>query len=212
MDDFKKETHESYGMLQFLRTNGGNTSLFGSSIQHNHTIRMRLKHGEVQRGLNTDWYHANGEIVDVEMSQTQFAELISSLNCGSGVPVTIRHLNGKRMEDCIFTNKRIQFEEEFSEKMKKISAGLKKLTEQSKEILKDKKNVTIAERKTILNQISNLESEIGSNIPFMSSMFNEQMDKTVTEAKGEVDAFVSGKINQLGLEKLEELKMLNSKG
>lgn len=31
------------------------------------------------------------------------------------------------------------------------------------------------------------------------------------EAKGEIDAFVIGKINQLGLEKLEELKLLTSK-
>jgi hypothetical protein len=208
MDDFKKEKHESYGMLQFSRVNGGASSLFGSSIQHNNTIRMRLCNGSVQRRLNTDWYHAGSEIVEVEMSQTQFAELITSMNCGSGVPVTIKHINRKIMENCDFTNKRMQFEEEFAEKMKKISVILGKLTQQSKEVLNDKKTITVVERKAILNKISNLESEISSNIPFMSSCFNEQMDKIVNEAKGEVDAFVLNKITSLGLEKLEELKLL----
>ncbi|MDF2790653.1 MAG: hypothetical protein K0S80_3754 [Neobacillus sp.] len=42
-------------------------------------------------------------------------------------------------------------------------------------------------------------------------MFNEQMDKTVNEAKGEVDAFVLNKVTTLGLEKLHELKLLSVK-
>ena len=38
-----KETHPSYGMLQFSRTTGGKTSLFGSSIKHKDTIRLKVK-------------------------------------------------------------------------------------------------------------------------------------------------------------------------
>lgn len=51
-----KETHPSYGMLQFIRTAGGKTSLFGSSIEHNDTIKMYLRHGDVTRDLNNDWF------------------------------------------------------------------------------------------------------------------------------------------------------------
>jgi hypothetical protein len=36
-------------------------------------------------------------------------------------------------------------------------------------------------------------------------MFDEQMDKTLNEAKGEYDATVEHKIRSLGIEKLEEL-------
>jgi hypothetical protein len=54
-----------------------------------------------------------------------------------------------------------------------------------------------------------LRQEVRSNLPFIQSMFNEQMDKTVKEAKGEIEAFTQNKIHALGLEKLEDLKLLS---
>jgi hypothetical protein len=210
MDDIikEKQKHESYGMLQFSRVQGGDTALFGSSIMHNNTIRLRLCEGSVSRGLNTDWYSAGKEYFEVEMSQTQFAECISSMNCGSGVPVTIRRINGKRTENCPFENKRMIFEKEFEAKMQALAKRLTATVEDVNKRLSDKKPLTIKEREGIQNRISNFCTEIYSNIPFVNSQFNEQMDKTVNEAKGEIDAFVLNKVTSLGLEKLEELKQL----
>ena len=90
-----KERHPSYGMLQFNRTSGGKTALFGSSIQHSDTIMMRLRQGEVSRDINNDWFFGADVIVEVEMSYSQFAECITSMNMGSGVPVTIRYIKGQ---------------------------------------------------------------------------------------------------------------------
>jgi hypothetical protein len=198
-----KQTHESYGMAGFFRTTGGNTNLFGSSIKHNHTIRFRIKTASKERGLNMDWYYGDKELIEIEMSQNQFAELITSMNMGDGVPVTIRRLNGKGVEDCPEENKRQLFEKEFDQKMRGLKNRLSKLTTDAKQILNEKKSLTKADRETILNQIAMLEQEIGSNTPFVLSMFNEQMDKTVTEAKGEVEAFVQNKITSLGIEGLK---------
>jgi hypothetical protein len=41
------------------------------------------------------------------------------------------------------------------------------------------------------------------SIPFVQSQFNEAMDKTVTEARAEVEAFVDNKIRSLGIQALE---------
>ena len=43
---------------------------------------------------------------------------ITSMNQGSGVPVTIRYIQGERIEDCPFVDKRQQFEKEFEENIK----------------------------------------------------------------------------------------------
>lgn len=86
--------HPSFGMLSFSRAHGGHSNLFGSSIQHRDTIHMVLKEGTVSRDLNEDWYFGGPEIVEVEMSQSQFAELITSMNMGSGVPCTIKFIKG----------------------------------------------------------------------------------------------------------------------
>ena len=84
--------HPSYGMLSFHRVHGAATPLFGSSVQHRDTIRLTLKEGEVKRSLNTDWYFGGKQLFEVEMSLSQFAELITSLNMGDGIPVTILSL------------------------------------------------------------------------------------------------------------------------
>ncbi|KKK47299.1 hypothetical protein LCGC14_3156640, partial [marine sediment metagenome] len=47
-----------------------------------------------------------------------------------------------------------------------------------------------------------------SNIPFLAEQFSEQMDRTVTEAKGEIEAHVSNLIRQTGLDALEDMKPL----
>lgn len=86
----KRKTHPAYGMLSFSRRTGGKQSLFGSSIEHKDVIAMTLRHGEVDRQLNRDWYHGTEVIAEVEMSYAQFAEAITSMNIGTGVPVTIR--------------------------------------------------------------------------------------------------------------------------
>lgn len=208
--EFDKETHESYGMMGFYRSSGGHTNLFGSSIKHQHTIRLRLKTVYKHRRLNETRYFGEREIVEVEMSQNQFAELITSMNMGDGIPVTIRRINGKRTEDCPEENQREIFEREFEEKMKSLDDKLRTLTVQAEQILNDKSAPKKSDKETILMQLRMLHQEISSNIPFMASQFNEQMYKTVTEAKGEVEAFVMNKVHSLGIEGLKmEMLALN---
>lgn len=212
MPEGKKESHPSYALLSFSRSSrgGSGTNLFGSSIKHNETIRMEVKPATIERSLNTDWYLPTGrEYLEVEMSYSQFAEAITSMNMGSGVPVTLRYLEGKSIPDPSFENKRQQFENEVKERMNILEGKLKKLTSDSEELLVNKKSLNKGDRETILNQIKSLQQEIRANLPFIMNMFNEQMDKTVNEAKGEIEAFTQNKIHSLGLEKLEDLKLLH---
>lgn len=200
------EEHESFGLIEISRvTSNIHQNLFGSSIKHNNTIRIEIKPAKRIRDLSADWYHSRGiPYIEVEMSPTQFAEAITTLNHSPGIPVTVRYINGKRLEPCPDVNKRQQFENEFKKDMEDIRIKLDKLTKEATEILSSKKNITIAERNLILNQINNIKQEIGSNLPFVNSQFNEQMDKTVLEAKGETEAFFINKINQLGLTELKK--------
>lgn len=208
MNNDKIKTHESYGMIKLGRTTGGQTSLFGSSIQHNNVIRLSISTAELHRGLGRDWHHPKSEIIEIELSPTQFTELITNMNT-IGVPCTIKHINRKKMENCPSSDKKQQFEDEFSNDMKELADRIQKITERTKEILSSKKAINKSEKDEILSEIRGLDTHIRSNIPFMYSSFNEQMDKTVTEAKGEVEAFVTNKITSLGIEAMKnEFKML----
>jgi len=211
MDDRTTIGHESFAMLGITRSSCNfGQNLFGSSVQHNHTIKLKIAPAKIDRHLNRDWFHANSKpYIEVEMSYSQFAEAITSMNMGDGVPVTLRRLDGKMIEDCPQFDKRQEFEQEFEKEMQKIGKSLKVLTEQAELLLSEKKPPTKADKETILKGIKALRQEIESNVPFIQSSFNEQMDKTVLEAKGEFEGFMMHKVISTGLEGLQkEFKML----
>lgn len=202
----EKKTHESFGLLSFSRITGGNENLFGSSIKHNEKIQIEIKPASVSRHLNRDWYSSNGKTyIQAEMSYSQFAEAISSMNMGEGVPITFSRINGKGIDRPEIENKRMQFENEFKKSMENLTERLGKLTETAEDILTNKKTISKGDRDTILNDLKMLHQQVYSNLPFVQSSFNEQMDKTVSEAKGEIEAFTMRKVNELGISSLQAL-------
>lgn len=202
-----KDKHDSYGMLQFSRSSGGATSLFGSSIQHRDTITMYLREGEVSRELNRDFYFGGNRIVECEMSYSQFAEAITSMNMGTGVPVTIRYIQGKgQIEECPFVDKKKQYEEEFRDNLEKTNEKANDLLESVRQMFEEKKSFTKKDREEILEKIHHLSMEMNGNREFIYKQFNEQMDKTTLEAKGEIEAFMQNKINSVASAALVEHK------
>ena len=199
--------HPSFGMLSFSRAHGGHSNLFGSSIQHRDTIHMVLKEGTVSRDLNEDWYLGGPEIVEVEMSQSQFAELITSMNMGSGVPCTIKFIKGKgRIPEPDFINKREQITNEFKERMDDKKASANKIYEEIKTLLDTKKSIGKGDRAAILRKIHSITNGLSSESNFMFRQFQEQMDKTITQAKGEIEAFAQNRINTIAQQAIAEQK------
>ena len=200
------ETHESYGLIGCSRISGGTRNLFGSSINHSNTISLRIKTATKQRHNDRDWYFGRKQLIEVEMSQTQFAEMITSIGVGDGVPCTLRYVNNwDRIPDPPDVNQRLVFEKEFKNHIKKIEESCLNEIKSSKDMLLRKGSITKKEREYISNNIDRLLNIIGDHIPFIQKSFNEAMDKTVSEAKGEVEAFVMNKVTSLGLEKINEL-------
>ena len=200
-----KKDHPSYGMLGFSRvTYGGKTTLFGSSIQHSNTIRLTLKTGSVERGLNKDWYHGGRRLFEVEMSQTQFAELITSMNMGDGVPVTVRAINGEDTPPVPFESKADMHREEFRKSLSETYADARNLISKVTDIFSTKKALTKKDREEVLGALHGIAANLEQNQDFQMSQFQAQMDKTVSEAKGEIEAFVTSKLIQLGQQILVE--------
>ena len=193
-----KTSHPSYGTLAFCRHSGGDTTLFGSSIKHSNTIMMTLYHADIERSLHNDHIYGKKTIAEVEMSYSQFAEAITSMNMGTGIPVTIRYTeqDGK-IPKCDFVSKRQQFVDEFKEKREKATKESKDLLQEVYDLFSQKKPLTKADKDNIKDKLYKLNMNIGVNLDFIADQFNEQMDKTVKEAKGEIEAFCQNKINSI---------------
>lgn len=199
----KEETevykHPSFGLVSWGRCSGGKTSdLFGSSLAHNETITLVIRQGELHRSLNRDWYYGNVDLIEVQLTPIQFSEFITSPNIGSGTPCTIRytkqdgHIQGKEI-----LAKRQQFENEFEQNLQGIGTNFEVLRE-SVNGLKIPNKV----KEDLLSKIYEVSRIVDDYIPFIQKSFNEQIDKSVMEAKSSVEAFVESKIRQVGLDNI----------
>lgn len=198
------EEHPSFGIIRASRqSNGVPQSLFGSAVKGGNTISITLSHAHHDRNLNHDWIHDDEKIIEIEMSQTQFAEFMTSLNYGSGVPCTIRWYKNERIQGPPYMSKTEQFQEGFKNKLHNIGVDLKKLVVEAIAMLKNKDYLNKSDREFVVNKIEMLVQEIQKNIPYVNDQFMEQIDKTVTEAKGEIEAYMNHVVQKTGLDALK---------
>lgn len=201
-----RQDHESYGMLSFHRvTRSGAQSLFGSSIKHRDTILLTLKQGYTRRNLNEDWYYGGGMLFEVEMSATQFADLITSMNMGDGIPVTIRYAREGDLHECEnppFIDRSSVHRAEFKEHLDDVYETSQNLIHTLEEKFATKKTFNKADKEEILKALRRIKMNIGCNQDFQISQFDRQMERTTTEAKGEIEAFFNNKINQIAQQAL----------
>jgi len=195
MPEGPKETHPSYGMIGFSRTHGGGKRrLFGSAIRDHHTtIFMRVARGEVQHDLSRDWYYGESQsLIEVELSAHQFAELLTSMNMGSGVPCTIRRVDGKRIEDPPFREVEVeQISIAFEERLKEKTAKFIDILTDAYKKLSTPGPIKATEKKHWAGVIENIKMELQSNIPFAVTSYEEAADKIKVASKAEVDAFLT---------------------
>jgi len=203
------ERHESYGLMTIRRTISNKAiDLFGSSIKHNNTIKITIRNAEKERHLNRNFYFGRKQLIEVEMSPVQFSEMITCLNVGEGTPCTIRYIKDHgEIENPPEVNQREIFEEEFQNDIKEIKKFYSQDYQEIKNILNKKGNITVGDRQDINSKITSLIKIIEDNIPFVQSSFNEAMDKTIMESKGEVEAFVMNKIHSVGLNNIDKLQI-----
>jgi hypothetical protein len=192
---------KAFGMVRFLSSSGTPRNLFGTSIKHQNTITMELCHAYSKRSLNTDFHFEKELIARVEMSKSQFADLITSLGISSGSPCTIRYteLNGS-ISDPPFEDKKMIFRKEFDSKISDVGKNVKEMILEIQNIFDTKKNLNKADREKILNCLRRIYNDVSINASFMTECFTEQMEKTVHEAKGEVEAYIDDRMRQIANE------------
>ena len=206
----EKKQHPSYGMIRLSRSSigGGGTALFGSSIMHNDVIRLSISKGIMEREGSEDRFFAResmkDQIVEVEMSYTQFAEAITSLNMGEGVPVTIIRINGDYVEKCPYSDRIKVMRKEINEATQDMVSELESRCEEIEKLLNEKRVLSKEDRSSIVSALKNVRKELRTNIPYLQEIFSEQMDKTVTEAKGEFEAYLQNKMNSIALAAMSE--------
>lgn len=205
-DEFERE-HPSYGLIHISRITGGPGAkrLFGSPLaNHYGTIRLSIGSAKWIHGLHHDRYYGSlrGEHIEIEMSAAQFADMITSLNVGSGTPCTVRHVGGKEVPNppdhaTEAEHIRDNFEGSLDKYKAKARTYRKKIEDlTSKLSTKARDEIRIA--------LDVMEDQLSSNVPFVVKQFQEATSKIASAAKAEVEAFVSNMVRAAGLGAIAE--------
>lgn len=189
-----------YGMLSFSRCSSGGIGLYGSSIPHENYITMTVKRGSVKRDFGENRYCGEDMVLSVDMSYTQFCEAISSMGMGDGVPVTLAYTetDGSIQKPPV-PNTRALLDNDL---MKHILETRRKVAEAQKkaEEIMSKRTLSKKDKEALINLLRNLENNVGSDTVFLAEQMQRQMDKTVIEAKGEIEAFTQNRLHSIALE------------
>lgn len=191
-------THPAFAQIGAYRTRGGNTALYGSDFNHHAYMTIKITRSELNRGLNRDWHYGRGEIIEVALSEAQWATFVSTPNMGSGTPCTLQALEGRIIPGLPDpTNRSDQFRGEIKAKLEKTVQKVAD-TLAGVEALGLPKGKTAALRETL----ASLLTELHSNLPFVASQFEEHMEDTVEKAKIEVHGYMTGVLMRAGVDAL----------
>jgi hypothetical protein len=187
-------THEAGALIQFSRVTG-KANLFGSDFDHDHYITLKVTPCTTQRSSNRTWYMGTLKpYIEVSLSAAQFAEAITTLNCGSGIPCTMEYLSGRgkfpRIEPI---PQRPAFEAEGGEALAESIAAIDDAIAEL-----DTLKLSVAAKKAMHGKLTKARMRLSDRLPFIIESFAEAMDDVEQKAKTEIAAYADHVRSQIG--------------
>ena len=204
MDINKYETDKSWGMVGVYRNYGGNRELFGSDVTNCNTIRLCLKEGQCHRQLGYTHYIGGGLIAEIELSSNQFADLLTNMNVGDGVPCTIKWLKNEGEIPYKSQTPKLdiihnEIEERVDEAVDSLNKGIEQIT-----ALMNNGKLSKKYGEELLKFFQNSYSTLaGKDREFYIHQAKQELDNIVTEAKSQVQDYIDNKICSIGVKAIE---------
>jgi hypothetical protein len=200
----KKYNHPSYGVVQFNKVNGS-PGCFMSNVNLGGYISLIVNKAQLNRNLSSYLVFPKEEVLRLRLSYHQFAELITNMNKGCGIPCTLEWLNKEGQVERYEAppDERTQFETELKDTLTNTLSKLEELTKQVDK-LKEKGKASKTELTELGNLIGSVSSKLTSNIPFVEQSFQEALDQRVANVKVETSAWIENKLINMGLEQLKD--------
>jgi hypothetical protein len=194
----KLPTPEAAALISMRRTTGS-TTLFASPFDHQGFITLQIKACEVQRSSGHTLYFGRKNYIEIAMSYNQFAEAITTMNMGDGVPCTMRYLEERKFADPEPENQKPIFEQEGLELLKRSIEKIDKSIADL-DLLKMSKKDQMTARAALVSVRQDLES----NLPFYAKSYSEYIDDVTQQGKTEIAAYMETAALQHGFTTMAE--------
>jgi hypothetical protein len=199
--------HPAYAQISASNVSGG-AYLYGSDFKHHNYVVVRIARSEMNRSLSNDWPFAREELIEVALSESQWATFVSSMNRGDGTQCTLQRYQGKMVPQIpAIEGKVAMFRAEGQEAAEEAVRAIREMSQE----IRDSK-LSQKQKDQWLSKLSFIEGRTTGNLKFVASQFGEHMEAVVQKAKTEISAFAHNMIMRTGLSKLmgpeEARKML----
>jgi hypothetical protein len=183
--------------------------LFKSDFTHQHYITLRIFTAEETERYGVTDAFPKEEIIEIAMSEAQFARFVTTPNLGCGTPCTIesvrvppslREYAGKHLPTIEKEDIRETHRDEIESVCRQRLEELGQVQAQIRQWRIDKHRPTMAELDDLTNQLAGMH--LANNFGFLQQLLEEHMEKTIEEARTEIEAHVMQVVNQLGFDEL----------
>ena len=208
LDEDGWERHPAFAVIGASRgsVSPPGASLFDSEIRHQHIITLRIKTARRKRDLSRDWIHADKTLIEVAMSMSQWAEMISSLNTGDGVPCTLEMTGGTEFNHMI---PGVPYSPRMQQSLDEVTEAAEKMLDPVR------KAFAAVQEKPNKGNIRNLEIALQNatpNVTFVAKSLSEHTETTINKAKADLEAYIVQTAERHGLDPAElgEMPQLGS--
>lgn len=207
------ETHPSYGCIGVSQVSGKGV-LFGSEVSHQHFISITISEARRVVDEPREFVMSDRELVQIAMTQAQFAEMITSPNRGSGVPCTIERCiadndkpwvhprHGGRPEPPAPEHYTKKYKNAMGERADHISSGLKTAKEMADRLFSGEDKPTKANLGAIAAALRMAQMNLDSNLPYVMEEMEEGIEKRMATAVSEFESYLAFSLKAKGLEQL----------
>jgi hypothetical protein len=187
--------HPAFGQISASRVSAtpGRT-LYGSDFVHRAWVTLRISRSSFDRSLSRDWHHELGQLIEIDLSEAQWATFVSSLNLGSGVPCTLNQVGHEQMPGI---TRRVETEHFLDETREVVASAIRQVEEARTEV--DASGLPASKRRSISETLRQVAQHLRSNLPFVTKSFDEHVEKKVEKAKVEINAYMTTRIMSAGL-------------
>lgn len=191
IDQYGADTHPAFGNIRGARVSSNpGAVLYDSDIRHQHSVVLTISRATRQRALNHDWHHPTGELIEVEMSEAQWASFLSSMNT-QGVPCTIRRTEND------WQVPGLAYAPRMAESLAETRAAADRAWSEIRASLD-----AYVEHKTAGN-LRGLQAAVNNataNVAFAGKRLAEHSENVVQRARADIEAMVTTRAAQLGID------------
>ncbi|UTC28258.1 hypothetical protein GURKE_02270 [Brevundimonas phage vB_BpoS-Gurke] len=194
--------HPSFGMITLSRFSG-HSDLFMVDYPQGHAIALEIDTARLLKHDTRENVYTARQIIRIEMSEVQFARLMSSPNTG-GVLCTLVRYRDPLTGDYLTPRppeRHINDDDTYREAISKRAAKASEKVSQARKTLEEMlegKTVRKGDLADALEALKTAEREFNANLPYVAEAAHEAISTMSENAKSEIDAHIDVAMQRLG--------------